>query len=159
MIYFFFGFFRQQKDEKKARLEELKANAPSDDIFDQLPETFETKSQAARSEKVPVRTEFVEDEEEELETEETPDFLSLDTSSKKRKVKRVKLRQEIHGSTQFQIMSKQDQKGSLHISQSVLNFKKAKLSGHLSKIQRQSAAEREQRQQKIKVSGKDIRVA
>ena len=32
----FYFLIRQQKEDKVARLEELKKNAPSDDIFDQL---------------------------------------------------------------------------------------------------------------------------
>ena len=42
-IFRFTIYFRQQKEEKAARLEELKKNAPSDDIFDQLPDTFESE--------------------------------------------------------------------------------------------------------------------
>lgn len=59
-------FFSQQKAEKAARLEELKKNAPTDDIFDQLPETFTSKNKVAKSNKMPVRTEFVEDEQQEV---------------------------------------------------------------------------------------------
>ena len=60
-------YFRQQKEEKAARLEELKKNAPSDDIFDQLPDTFESEQPELEPEEteVPTRTEFFEGDEEE----------------------------------------------------------------------------------------------
>jgi len=145
---------KKQKEEKAARLEELKKNAPSDDIFDQLPDTFESEPVEPDETQLPTRTEFFEgDEEEEIEYE-TEDFISLNTNSK-RKVKRVKLREEQHGSTKFQIMSSNDQKRTYHISESVLNFKKAKLSGHLSRVKRESAQERSQRLAKQQVSGKN----
>ena len=67
----------------------------------------------------------------------------------------MKLREEQHGSTKFQIMSSNDQKRTYHISESVLNFKKAKLSGHLSRVKRESAQERSQRLAKQQVSGKN----
>merc|ERR1712062_359030 len=118
--------FKQQKEDKVARLEELKKNAPSDDIFDQLPEEFEDE-------------------------EESEDFISL---LPKRKVKRVKLREEEYGATKFRIMSKGDQRSTCHISKSVLNFRNAKLYGQLSKVKRESAQERERRLQKMKYSGK-----
>lgn len=86
--------------------------------------------------------------------EETEDFISLDTQ--KRKVKKVKLREEQHGSTKFKIMSSNDHKSTLHISESVLNFRKAKLSGHLSKVKRESAQERSNRLAKLKASGKNV---
>ena len=57
--------YRKQKIEKEARIEELKNSAPSDDIFDQLPETFES-APIAKSTKVSTRTEFVENESEEV---------------------------------------------------------------------------------------------
>ena len=135
-------------------MEELKKNAPSDDIFDQLPDKFERQPKS-RSSKAPVRTEFVEEEskEDEFEEDETEDFLSL---APKRKVKRVKLREEEHGSTKFQIKSARDQRSTCHISQSVLNFRKAKLSGHLSKVKRESADERAKRLEKMKYSRKNI---
>ena len=59
--------FRQQKEEKAARLEELKKNAPSDDIFDQLPDTFESEQPELEPEEteVPTRTEFFDGDEEE----------------------------------------------------------------------------------------------
>ena len=135
-------------------MEELKKNAPSDDIFDQLPDKFERQPKA-RSSKAPVRTEFVEEEskEDEFEEDETEDFLSL---APKRKVKRVKLREEEHGSTKFQIKSSRDQRSTCHISQSVLNFRKAKLSGHLSKVKRESADERAKRLEKMKYSRKNV---
>ena len=90
----------------------------------------------------------------EVEMEETEDFISLNLNQK-RKVKKVKLREEQHGSTKFQIMSKQDHRSTNHISESVLNFRKAKLSGHLSKAKRESAQDRMNRLQKLKVSGKN----
>merc|ERR1712062_750701 len=145
--------FKQQKEDKVARLEELKKNAPSDDIFDQLPDKF-VRTPKPRSSKAPVRTEFIEDEskDEEVEDEEeTEDFISL---LPKRKVKRVKLREEEHGATKFRIMSRGDQRSTCHISKSVLNFKNAKLYGHLSKVKRETAQERERRLQKMKYSGK-----
>ena len=63
----FIIYFRQQKEEKAARLEELKKNAPSDDIFDQLPDTFESEQPELEPEEtdVPTRTEFFEGDEEE----------------------------------------------------------------------------------------------
>ena len=132
----------------------MKKNAPSDDIFDQLPEKFVRKSKP-RSSKAPVRTEFVEDESaetEEILEDESEDFISLQP---KRKVKRVKLREEEYGATKFRIMSKGDQKSTCHISKSVLNFRNAKLYGHLSKVNRESAEERQRRLQKVKYSGKN----
>ena len=150
----FYFLIRQQKEDKVARLEELKKNAPSDDIFDQLPDKF-VRTPKPRSSKAPVRTEFIEDEskdDEEFEDEEeTEDFISL---LPKRKVKRVKLREEEHGATKFRIMSRGDQRSTCHISKSVLNFKNAKLYGHLSKVKRETAQERERRLQKMKYSGK-----
>merc|ERR1712212_558591 len=135
---------KQQKEEKAARLEELKKNAPSDDIFDQLPDTFENEPIEPKETEVPTRTEFFEgDEEEEIEYE-TEDFISLNTNTK-RKVKKVKLREEQHGSTKFQIMSSKDHKNTYHISEIVLNFRKAKLSGHLSKVRRETAQDRQNR--------------
>ena len=49
-------YFRQQKEEKAARLEELKKNAPSDDIFDQLPDTFESEQPELEPEETEVPT-------------------------------------------------------------------------------------------------------
>lgn len=95
-------------------------------------------------------------QQDEFETEETEDFLSLETS-KKRTVKRVKLREEHHGSTKFQIMSSNDHKSTYHISESVLNFRKAKLCGHLSKVKRETAQERAGRLTKLQASGKDVK--
>ena len=71
------------------------------------------------------------------------------SSAKKRKVKRVKLREEEYGSTKFHIMSSKDQLNSSHISESVLNFRKAKTAGHLSKVKRESAEERTRRLAKM----------
>ena len=86
---------------------------------------------------------------------ETEDFISLNTNSKRSKVKKVKLREEQHGSTKFRIMSSNDQRSTYHISENVLNFRKTKLSGHLSKVKRETAQERVQRLAKFKASGKD----
>jgi len=146
---------KQQKEEKAARLEELKKNAPSDDIFDQLPDTFENEPIEPKETEVPTKTEFFEGDEEEEVEYETEDFISLNTNVK-RKVKKVKLREEQHGSTKFQIASAKDQKNTYHISESVLNFRKAKLSGHLSKVKRETAQERQNRIAKQKAAGKDI---
>ena len=85
---------------------------------------------------------------------ETEDFISLSTNNK-RKVKRVKLREEQHGSTKFHIMSSVDSRSAYHISESVLNFKKAKLSGHLSRVKRETAQESLQRTAKQQASGKN----
>ena len=67
LILYLIIYFRQQKEEKAARLEELKKNAPSDDIFDQLPDTFESEQPELEPEEtdVPTRTEFFEGDEEE----------------------------------------------------------------------------------------------
>ena len=61
----YFIYSRQQKEEKAARLEELKKNAPSDDIFDQLPDTFENEPIEPKETEVPTKTEFFEGDEEE----------------------------------------------------------------------------------------------
>merc|ERR1712203_1181174 len=147
---------KQQKVEKAARLEELKKNAPSDDIFDQLPDTFESEQPELEpgETEVPTRTEFFEGDEEEEGECETEDFISLSTNNK-RKVKRVKLREEQHGSTKFHIKSSVDSRSAYHISESVLNFKKAKLSGHLSRVKRETAQESLQRAAKQQASGKN----
>merc|ERR1712083_673394 len=145
---------KKQKEEKAARLEELKKNAPSDDIFDQLPDTFESEPIEPKETEVPTRTEFFEGDEEEEGEYETEDFISLSTNNK-RKVKRVKLREKQHGSTKFHIKSSVDSKSAYHISESVLNFKKAKLSGHLSRVKREAAQESLQRAAKQQASGKN----
>ena len=54
-------FHRQQKVEKEARLQELKNSAPSDDIFDQLPEQFHRQAQPSRSTKLPTLTQYTEE--------------------------------------------------------------------------------------------------
>lgn len=96
---------KQQKADKQARLEELKNSAPSDDIFDQLPEKFERKPKP-RSSKMPTLTQYTEDENvsnDEFEQINDDTYISLEPSMKKRKVKRVKLREEEHGSIKFKI--------------------------------------------------------
>jgi len=142
---------KQQKVEKEARLQELKNSAPSDDIFDQLPEQFHRQAQPSRSTKLPTLTQYTEenvsDEDDKLEELDDETYLSLNV--KKRKVKRVKLREEEYGSTKFRIMSSKDQLNSSHISESVLNFRKAKTAGHLSKVKRESAEERARRLAKL----------
>merc|ERR1712141_685383 len=143
----------QQNVEKEARLQELKNSAPSDDIFDQLPEQFHRQAQPSRSTKLPTLTQYTEEnvsDEDKLEEIDDETYLSLNMSSaKKRKVKRVKLREEEYGSTKFHIMSSKDQLNSSHISESVLNFRKAKTTGHLSKVKRESAEERARRLAKL----------
>ena len=51
--------------EKAARLEQLKNNAPSDDIFDQLPDTFESEPAVPKEIQASTRTEFIEGDDEE----------------------------------------------------------------------------------------------
>ena len=80
-------------------------------------------------------------------------YLSLDPKLKKRKVKRIKLREEEHGSTKFRIMSSKDQTNSCHIAESVLNFRKAKTFGNFSKVKRESADERSRRLLKLSLRG------
>jgi hypothetical protein len=145
--------------DKLAKLEELKKNAPSDDIFDQLPDKFERKPKV-RSKKVPTLTQFVESEQQPLDDDEgldeSEDFLNLDSSMPQRKVKRITLREEQHGSTTFRIMSSNDQRRTNHISENVLNFRKAHTFGKLSRVKRESALERSRREAKIRLSGKDV---
>merc|ERR1712141_212716 len=66
---------KQQKEEKAARLEELKKNAPSDDIFDQLPDTFESEPAVPKEIQASTRTEFIEGDDEEEGEYETEDFI------------------------------------------------------------------------------------
>ncbi len=89
--------------------------------------------------------------------EETEDFLSLDTDRpKKKKVKKVHLREESHGSTTFRVMSKKDSTKMNHISESVLNFRKVKTFGRLSRAKRESAQELARRKAKYQASGKAV---
>ena len=52
-------------------------------------------------------------------------------------------------------MSSVDSRSAYHISESVLNFKKAKLSGHLSRVKRETAQDRLQRAAKQQASVKN----
>ena len=52
--------YRQQKVEKEERLKELKNSAPSDDIFEQLPDKFE-RPPKSRSTKLPTLTQYTEE--------------------------------------------------------------------------------------------------
>ena len=94
----------------------------------------------------------------EVEQIDDDTYISLNPSLKKRKVKRVKLREEEHGSTKFKILSSKDQTKSCHISESVLNFRKAKTFGHLSKVKRESADQKLKRLTKMQLSGKNTKV-
>ena len=140
-----------------ARLEELKNSAPSDDIFDQLPDRIPVRKPKVHDDdlpdRIPVNTKFVDEEDD----QETLEDVSEDFIPFKRQVKRVKLRQEEHGTTKFRIMSKTDQKYTCHVADSLLNLRAAKTSGHLSKVKRESAQSRSHRLTKMQLSGKNVR--
>jgi len=110
---------------------------------------------------MPTLTQYTEDENvsnDEFEQINDDTYISLEPSMKKHKVKRVKLREEDHGSTKFKILSSKDQSKSCHISESVLNFRKAKTFGHLSKVKRESADQKLKRLTKMQLSGKNTKV-
>merc|ERR1712141_243500 len=84
---------KQQKVEKEARLQELKNSAPSDDIFDQLPEQFHRQAQPSRSTKLPTLTQYTEenvyDEDDKLEELDDETYLSLNVKKRKTPRRRI----------------------------------------------------------------------